>query len=35
MFEEGYTETYYYMPGGQVEQFADDTEAWEYEHDAA
>lgn len=35
MFEEGYTADYYYVPGGNVEQFVDDTEAWEYEREAA
>lgn len=35
MFEEGYREDYYYLPGGSVHEFVDDSEAWEYERDAA
>lgn len=31
MFEEGYKEGFYYMPGYTVQEFVDDAEAWEYE----
>lgn len=34
MYEEGYTDGFYFIPGGEVEYFADDTEAWEYERSA-
>ena len=34
-FEEGYTEYGYYLPGMGVHQFADDSEAWEYERESA
>lgn len=33
MFEEGYREGFYYLPGTAVQEFADDVEAWEYERD--